>query len=103
MRHTVSERGMWAARRLAEAPNRAIPCAPVRDLISAADARVVGRKIGLHSQAVQPQLGVDRPEFGMFLNDMAVADGGVALMARLLQPRAGGRGRFRARRGSRSR
>lgn len=51
-------------------------------------ARRVGYKIGLTSRAVQQWLGVYEPDFGELLDDMVVADGGTANLARLLQPRA---------------
>lgn len=49
--------------------------------------RIVGRKIGLTSVAVQKQLGVDRPDFGTLLDDMAVVDGQEIDTARLIQPK----------------
>jgi 2-keto-4-pentenoate hydratase len=47
----------------------------------------VGRKIGLTSVAVQRQLGVSRPDFGVLFADMQVPDGGVAPFATLIQPK----------------
>jgi 2-keto-4-pentenoate hydratase len=94
-----------AAGRLRTAAVEHAPCAPVRDLIGSSDlvaayavqrsltqarlaagATVVGRKIGLTSDAVQHQLGVDRPDFGVLFDDMEVADGALVPLDRLLQP-----------------
>ena len=99
-----------AVERLAEALETRVPCAAVRDLIGTDDlpaayavqqglvqkrlalgARVVGRKIGATSKAVQDQLGVDQPDFGYLLDEMDVSDQteteGAISMHRLVQPR----------------
>ncbi|MFJ9380748.1 2-keto-4-pentenoate hydratase [Streptomyces sp. NPDC101455] len=96
-----------AASLLAEAARTGTACPPVRalfddggDLESAyavqqlniqhgldAGRRIVGRKIGLTSVAVQRQLGVDRPDFGALFADMAVPDGGEVAAGRLIQPK----------------
>ncbi len=50
--------------------------------------RIVGRKAGLTAEAVQKQLGVDQPDFGVLFDDMQVADGGMLDAARCIQAKA---------------
>ncbi|MBF8644383.1 MULTISPECIES: fumarylacetoacetate hydrolase family protein [Pseudomonas] len=54
--------------------------------------RVVGKKIGVTSRAVQEMLDVHQPDFGFLTDAMQVADGGDVSLARhqLIQPRAEG-------------
>ena len=95
-----------AARRLRDAyADGAI--APLRDVLDPTDAdgayavqtlntrfwegqgrRIVGRKAGLTAKAVQTQLGVDQPDFGVLFDDMRIADCGVLDPARTIQPKA---------------
>lgn len=49
---------------------------------------VVGLKCGLTSTAVQRQLGVDQPDYGVLFSDMAVPDGWEIGAEQLIQPRA---------------
>jgi len=49
--------------------------------------RLVGSKIGLTSRAVQKQLGVDRPDFGVLFADMIVAEDEPVAVGRVLQPK----------------
>ncbi len=53
-----------------------------------AGAKVVGRKIGLTSKAVQKQLGVDQPDYGFLFDTMEVLDGTTIDMTTLVQPKA---------------
>ncbi|MET0267208.1 MAG: fumarylacetoacetate hydrolase family protein [Duganella sp.] len=53
-------------------------------------ARVSGKKIGLTSLAVQQQLGVDQPDYGVLLADMEYLSGATLPAARLIQPKAEG-------------
>ncbi|HEX5120107.1 MAG TPA: fumarylacetoacetate hydrolase family protein [Pseudonocardiaceae bacterium] len=94
-----------AANRLLTALRTRTPCSPVRDLIGSDDvdaayavqrrlterrqaegASIVGRKIGLTAPAVQAQLGVDQPDFGVLFDDMSRAEGPLDISA-LLQPK----------------
>ena len=48
---------------------------------------LIGRKIGLTSEAVQKQLGVDSPDYGMLFADMQVSNAGTLQLADLIQPK----------------
>lgn len=50
--------------------------------------RIIGRKAGLTAKAVQEQLGVTQPDFGVLFDDMRVTDGGKLDPKDTLQPKA---------------
>ena len=96
-----------AAAQLREAQAQGEPCSPVRTLIGDSDVAaayevqrinnalrvsqggvVVGQKIGLTSLAVQKQLGVDQPDFGLLFADTEVKNGGGVRASEILQPKA---------------
>jgi 2-keto-4-pentenoate hydratase len=94
------------AQRLRQAYETGVPTPPLRDELAPGDIasayavqkintehwlrhgrRLVGRKIGLTSVAVQKQLGVDQPDYGMLYADMAMYDGEELPVFKVMQPK----------------
>lgn len=79
LRNTASDTSVDVAYTIQEANTSA--------WIASGERRLVGRKIGLTSKAVQTQLGVDQPDYGMLWADTAFVDGEVISYEHFLQPR----------------
>lgn len=96
-----------AAQRLLDAERRHSACPPIRELLNSGTiddayavqsavvaekvrrgAVVVGRKIGLTSRAVQEQLGVHQPDFGVLFEDRRFSSGAKIPDWLLMQPKA---------------
>ncbi len=102
MRESIVE----IAKTLRDAEIESVPCAPPSENYELNDEiaygvqkhnidikikdgrRIIGRKVGLTSEAIQSWLGVDRPDFGTLMDDMLVDNGASFSATRLLQPRA---------------
>ncbi|MGG3562903.1 fumarylacetoacetate hydrolase family protein [Neobacillus rhizosphaerae] len=49
--------------------------------------KVIGKKVGLTSAAMQQMLGVNEPDYGHLLNDMKIADGETVKLADFISPK----------------
>lgn len=103
----MNENIQKAADQLWNASKSGTPCEPIRDLIGPTDdldvayavqninterllaegRRLVGRKIGLTSKAVQAQLGVNQPDYGMLFDNMDIPLGDEVSIGQVLQPK----------------
>jgi len=96
-----------AAESIWQAYQTKVTCSPVREIIGetnvdtayavqnintarfiANGAKPIGCKIGLTSLAVQKQLGVNQPDYGVLFDFMHVANGGEIAWQNLMQPKA---------------
>ncbi len=102
----MSENIVKGAQRIQEALDTRKTCDPIRDIIGIKDleaayaiqniinrnriaqgAKIVGKKIGLTSKAVQRQLGVDQPDYGTLFLDMESLYGAEIPWNETMQPK----------------
>lgn len=95
-----------AAEAIFKARSELVPIAPIRETFGIEDVQaayriqdantrrwlaahrpLVGRKIGLTSKAVQAQLGVAEPDYGMLWGDLALQDGDCVPLSKFMQPK----------------
>lgn len=108
MSQSIEPNMQKAADMLWQAEQTLTPCPPIRDLFDTTltveqayqiqnintqrrlsqGERIVGRKIGLTSTAVQQQLGVDQPDFGNLYANMVLMEGEQISLNTLIQPKA---------------
>jgi len=102
----MTDKIQQAADQLWQASQSGIACAPIRTFIGDMDIsaayqvqeintkrmidagrRIVGRKTGLTAKAVQSQLGVDQPDYGILFDNMDISHGEEISIARVMQPK----------------
>ena len=102
----TEERIEELAQRLMEAEAKRAPISPLTDTVEgitvddayrvqlavlehqlAAGRKVVAKKVGLTSKAMQQMFGVSEPDYGCVLDNMLIQDGAECPMGQLLQPR----------------
>jgi 2-keto-4-pentenoate hydratase len=105
MSDSVSQQS--AADKIWDSINSKETCKPIRDIIGEANIdaayeiqqintnrklangeQIIGYKVGLTSFAVQKQLGVDQPDFGVLTKSMLVSEEEQVPMSALMQPKA---------------
>lgn len=97
------------ADRLRKAQENKKPCSPIRDLINENDiesayavqsinndffvsqgAKIVGYKIGLTSEAVRKQFGINEPDFGRLFDNGEIISGSEIPIHEIMQPKVEG-------------